>query len=104
MKAVIYARTASQEQSTVEQINLCRDYIIKSGGHIVGIFDDPGASAHDEDRDGITELMKFIDDGSRVDTLVVTGTDRLFRDFVKMNNFLCGLHQLHIQLVVAKQQ
>lgn len=101
MKAAIYARTASQEQGTINQIELCRDYILGKSGEVVCIFDDEGISAHDLKRDGLVTLMEAATQ-NKFDTLVVASYDRLFRDHRLMKEFMDGLGQLKISLVVVK--
>jgi len=101
MKAAIYARTATLEQSTLDQIELCREYIKEQGWTVVGIYDDEGVSAHDPDRDGLKTLMENAF-AKRFDVLVVTSFSRLFRNPLEFTEFLSRLGQLRIQLVEVK--
>ncbi|TMV49405.1 recombinase family protein [Paenibacillus mesophilus] len=101
MKAAIYARTAHSEQSTLSQIELCREYIREQKGTVVGVYDDEGSSAHDDDRDGLASLMTDALTTS-FDTVVVTGYDRLFRSHGKLQEFINQLGALKIELVAVK--
>ena len=101
MKAAIYARTGSKDQSTVNQIDLCREYIHECGGTVIGIYDDEGMSAHNLDREGLNTMMRDAME-KKFDTIVVTGYDRLFRESEKLNEFLTRLSQLNIELHVVK--
>lgn len=103
MRAVIYARTASAEQSTISQIDRCRDFIRTHHGQIVGIYDDEGASAHDEARDGLKQLLLDASSGN-FNTVVVTGYDRFARNPFAIMSLLAGLGQLGIIVRVVKKQ
>jgi Site-specific recombinases, DNA invertase Pin homologs len=102
VKAAIYARTAHHDSSTKEQIELCREYILEKGGEVVGIYDDPGTSAHQLLRDGLSLLLDDARKG-KFDTLVLTSYDRLFRDSLKIEDFIDELEQLGISIITVKQ-
>jgi site-specific DNA recombinase len=101
MKAAIYARTAFPDQSTLPQINLCREYIHEQKGEVIGIYDDEGASAHDMNRDGLACLMEAATE-RHFDTLVVTALDKLVRDPAHRIELLNRFELRGISVVVVK--
>lgn len=101
MKAAIYARTAFPDQSTVPQINLCREYITEQKGEVAGIYDDEGASAHNMERDGLACLMDAAAE-RHFDTLVVTALDKLARDQSLRMELLSRFEELGVTTIIVK--
>ena len=82
MKAVIYARVSTKEQSEKGygldyQIEDCRQYAKHSGLDVIGVIqDDISGATRIEDRAGGRKLLDFVEDG-RVGAVVVWRLDRL---------------------------
>jgi DNA invertase Pin-like site-specific DNA recombinase len=102
MKAVIYARTGSIDQSTITQIDLCRGFIREQGGEVVGVYYDEGISAHELERYGLDQL-KSDALAHKFNAVVVTGFDRLYRSHSHVDAFQSELSQSNIELMIANQ-
>jgi DNA invertase Pin-like site-specific DNA recombinase len=100
MNVAIYARTASEEQSTLSQIHICREYALDKGWAVIGVYDDTGVNASKIEREG---LGLFIQDAHRYNVLMVSSLDRLFREPSMIDEFIKGLSRLQIQLVIVDQ-
>jgi site-specific DNA recombinase len=102
VKAAIYARTGSIEQSSIVQIDQCRGYIREVGGEVVGVYYDEGISAHQLERYGLTQLKNDAKH-QKFDAVVVTGFDRLYRNHQQMDEFVSNLIHANIELVIMNQ-
>jgi DNA invertase Pin-like site-specific DNA recombinase len=102
VKAAIYARTGSIEQSSIVQIDQCRGYIREVGGEVVGVYYDEGISAHQLERYGLTQLKNDANH-QKFDAVVVTGFDRLYRDHQQIDEFVSKLIHANIELVIMNQ-
>jgi site-specific DNA recombinase len=100
MNVAIYARTASELESTFSQIDLCRKYALEQGWKVLGIYDDTDCNASKIERDG---LGLFIKDARKYNVLMVSALDRLFREPNMVDEFIKGLARLQIQLVIVDQ-
>jgi site-specific DNA recombinase len=100
MNVAIYARTASELESTFSQIDLCRKYALEQGWTVLGVYDDTGVNAAKIDRDG---LGLFVKDAHRYNVLMISSLDRLFREPNMIDEFIKGLSRIQIQLVIVDQ-
>jgi DNA invertase Pin-like site-specific DNA recombinase len=101
MKAAIYTRTSTLLQNSENQIKQCKR-ILKPEDELVKIYSDHGFSGLDDNRPSLVNLMK--DANNKIfDHLIIYSYDRLFRNEDNMKEFLRGLDQLEIKLVVIDQ-
>jgi DNA invertase Pin-like site-specific DNA recombinase len=98
MNAAIYARTATEEESTFSQIDSCRKYASERGWTVLDIFDDTGVSSSKIDRDG---LSLFVQNAHKYDILLVTSIDRLFREPEMVGAFMKGITKFQVQTIVV---
>lgn len=101
MKAAIYARTSTEIQSTLSQIESCRNFVLAKGGQIVAVYDDQGGSTGSTDRDGLQTLLAD-SSSKRFNAVVVTRFDRLFRDSVELRRFMNEMARLRIEVIEVK--
>ncbi|MDB5053564.1 MAG: recombinase family protein [Bacilli bacterium] len=102
MKAAIYVRTGSTDQSIYYQIAVCRKFIGEKGGEVVEVYSDKGVNAHTLDRAGLNRLLN---DAAmqKFDTLVVTEYERLYRSQKFIDSLLLQLHEYNIMVIMAKE-
>jgi DNA invertase Pin-like site-specific DNA recombinase len=78
MKAAIYARVSTTEQSTENQVQMCRDYCARNGIEIFKTYTDDGVSGAKSSRpafDGLLQDMRLV----RFNCIVVAKLDRIGR-------------------------
>lgn len=101
MKAAIYTRTSTRQQNSENQIKKCIE-ILKTEDEIVKIYSDHGFSGLDGNRPSLINLMK--DANNKIfDHIIIYSYDRLFRNEDNMKEFMRGLDQLEIKLIVVNQ-
>lgn len=84
MRAVVYARISSEEQSVYSldsQVNECRTFIERLGHECVDVYIDDGYSAKDLNRPRIQDLLEDLQE-RKFDLVVSWKLDRLTRDTV----------------------
>jgi site-specific DNA recombinase len=84
LRAVIYARISSQEQSVYSlesQVNECKAFITRQGHELIEVYIDDGESAKDLQRPDIQRLMDDLKK-NKFDLVVCWKLDRLTRDTV----------------------
>ena len=86
-RAAIYARFSTDlqnEQSTADQIRLCRSYAKREGLKVVATFEDKAKSgASTLDRDGLYDLLRAASD-RQFEVVIVEALDRLSRDMADL--------------------
>ncbi|QWU17336.1 Resolvase, N terminal domain [Paenibacillus sophorae] len=100
MKAAIYARTATKEQSIEAQITKCKEFIESLGGEVTCIYSDEGFSANDHNRPSLRKLIEESSSGD-FNTVVSFGYARIFRNVFDLKEFEFGLNQQEIELLIA---
>src|SRR5437764_5997544 len=100
-RAVIYCRVSTVEQtqnhSLPTQEKACREYCLRHGLEVVGVFVEQGESAKTADRTQLKELMAFVADRPhRISDVVVYSIDRFARntlDFLQLRSTFsaCGI-------------
>ncbi len=83
MKVALYLRVSTEEQavrgySIEAQKEALRDYALKKGWEIAGIYEDAGFSAKDINRPALKRLLKDIEDG-KINAVLVWRLDRISR-------------------------
>jgi len=82
MRAIIYARYSSENQSEVsidDQLRLCRERVAAEGWELVQVFQDRALSGASTLRPGYQAVLGAARDGA-FDVVVAEGLDRLSRD------------------------
>jgi DNA invertase Pin-like site-specific DNA recombinase len=102
MKAVIYARTASEMQelkgsSLENQVQSCVKYAQEKSYTVVRTFKDLG-SGLSQHRENLWEMLEYIGD-NKVDKLVVYSFDRLARDSTQLTLLRSELTKRGVQIV-----
>jgi site-specific DNA recombinase len=97
MKAAIYARTATKEQSTTNQLQYCREYVLEQQGKVVGVYDDEGINGNVLDRDGLKVMMKDAVE-RKFDTIIVVSFDRLTRNPLRLLKLIADLKASGIEV------
>lgn len=102
MNAALYTRTGSLEHSTLDQLQLCKDYSLSKGWEVVAVYEDKGISAHELDRKG---MKMMLDDAElhKFDLIVISGYDRLYRSQSFIDTLLNKLYSFNVIVVVASQ-
>ncbi|WP_409530006.1 recombinase family protein [Shinella zoogloeoides] len=101
-RAAIYARFSTDlqnENSTEDQIALCRDFARREGYEVIAAYQDQarsGASLHG--RDGILDLLADAKAG-KFDAVIVEQMDRLSRDMEDMAGMFKRLKFMNIDII-----
>jgi DNA invertase Pin-like site-specific DNA recombinase len=100
MKAALYIRTGSLEHSTLDQLQLCKEYSLSKGWEVVVIYEDKGISAHEFEREG---MKKMLNDAElrKFERIVISGYDRLYRSQSFIETLLNKLYAFDVIVVVA---
>jgi site-specific DNA recombinase len=86
VRVVLYARVSTQRQaeqdlSIPDQFRQLREYCTRNKLEVVRDFQDPGASATDDNRPGFQEMVAFaLDRGNAIDAILVLTSSHFFRD------------------------
>ena len=98
MKAVIYARVSTRDQSAEMQLRELRDFAQRRGWDLTAEYIDAGVSGAKEKR---PELDKLMADAKRrrFDVLLVYRYDRFARSLRQLVNALADFHALGINFV-----
>jgi site-specific DNA recombinase len=102
MKAALYARTGSMEHSTQDQLQLCREYSLRKGWEVVGIYEDVGISAHELERNGLKQMLTDAE-LHNFDLIVIASYDRLYRSQSFIDVLLNKLYIFNVIVVVVPQ-
>ena len=108
-RAAIYVRVSTTRQaehdlSLPDQINQCRAHCDGQGWQVAEIFEEPGASALDEDRPIFQEMIYKAKSGQRpFDLLVVHSLSRFSRDAFHSELYIRELAKVGVQLVSITQ-
>ena len=107
--AVIYCRVSTSEQvhgfSLKLQERLCREYCIKNGYEILGLFVDEGRSARTIDRPEFLKAINFCQrNREKVSFFVVYRLDRFSRSQVDHYSIKTSLRKLGVRVVSATQE
>lgn len=97
MRAGIYARVSTDEQSTEMQLTALRDYCEMRKWKIVAEFDETASGAKD-DRPKRRELINLCQEG-KIDVILVWKLDRWGRSMTDLVNTLKDIESLNIGFV-----
>lgn len=100
-RAALYARVSTTDQRCEVQLDALRDYAERRELQAVE-FVDAGVSGAKQDREAFTELLEAVR-RRRVDLVVCTKLDRLFRNVRHLVNVIDELKVLGVDLVVLDQ-
>lgn len=78
MKAAIYARVSTEEQSTENQVALCQEYCRRMGHDVFKIYTDDGVSGSKTSRPAFDEMLSDMRH-LKFDGIVVVKMDRIGR-------------------------
>lgn len=84
--AVIYLRASSQEQSTQEQLELCKKRAEEQGYDIIQVYNDQGHSSLNN-RPAYTEMIDFLNKNKDI-IVITTEASRISRDTQEIAEFL----------------
>lgn len=110
MRVVLYARVSTQRQaeqdlSIPDQFHQLEDYCSRNQHEIVGRFEDPGASATDDNRPGFQEMIGFaVDVASDVDAILVLTTSRFMRNTEIASVYKRLLKQSRVRVISITQE
>lgn len=102
LRAAIYTRVSTVEQSTETQRHECLERVRYAGWTLAGEFDDVGASGKRDRRPGLDRLMLGIRQ-RQFDVVIVWRSDRLFRSLSHLVRTLEEMKQLGVALVSCKE-
>lgn len=102
-KSVAYCRTSTEnqrEEKTIElQVESLTKYAEKSDIEIVEWFKDDGVSGGLESRPELIRMMKYLEDNSDVETILIYKLDRLARDLYIQEGLIKEFTKLNKQVV-----
>jgi len=101
MKAAIYCRVSTTDQSTELQRNEITRYIESRGWDLHQVYDDVGKTGTNANRPEFKNLMNDARE-RKFDVLVIWKLDRLFRSLKGMVNSLTEFEELGIEFVSMK--
>lgn len=110
VRVVLYARVSTQKQaeqdlSIPDQFRQLEDYCSQNQHEIVERFQDPGASATDDNRPGFQDMIAYsIDRGNQVNGVLVLTTSRFFRDAVKSRIYKQRLKRSGVRVIAIHQE
>jgi len=101
MKAAIYARVSTEDQSTDTQIKLCKEFIERQGWTLYKIYADVFSGA----KSSRPAFNRLVDDMRRYHfrAVVVTKLDRLGRSLQHLLSLLDEFQTKHVDLVTVTQ-
>ena len=108
-RAAIYARVSTARQaehdlSLPDQINQCRNYCDRQGWQVAEIFEEPGASALEDDRPVFQEmLLKAKSREKPFDVLIVHSLSRFSRDAMHSEFYVRQLAKCGVRLISITQ-
>jgi DNA invertase Pin-like site-specific DNA recombinase len=101
MRAAIYARVSTADQSTQMQVSTLRDFIERRGWKLVGEYVDEGVSGTKDRRPALDRLMADAKQ-RRFDAVLVWKLDRFARSLRHLVNALAELEALGVAFVSLK--
>lgn len=103
-RCVLYARVSTRrDQHTESQLRALRDYALARGWRVIEEATDEGFSGKSEKRPGYKRVMELVRK-RRVDVLVVTKLDRLFRSLRSIVTTLQEFNDLGVEFVSINDQ
>lgn len=109
-RAAIYARVSTTKQaeadlSMPDQIARCRAYCATKGWNVVEVFEEPGASALDDDRPVFQRMIDAAKDGTGgFDVVVVHSFSRFSRDTLHSELYIRTLRKHGVELLSISQE
>lgn len=103
IRAVIYTRTALEEQATIKlayQRKDCRRLCEARGWTIVAVIEDRAQSGSSLQRDGLQQVLHFARKGE-FDVLVTEALDRLSRDIDHIEEIYRHMTSLDVQVMTV---
>ena len=110
MIAALYARVSTPRQaekdlSIPDQFHQLEAYCGTNEHEILERFQDPGASATDDNRPGFQEMVAYcLDKDTEVEAVLVLTTSRFFRDAIGARVYKDRLKQHGVQVVAITQE
>lgn len=103
-RCAIYARVSTYKDQRVEvQLDLLKEYVTSRGFLLTNAISDQGQSGATDKRDGLQELLKLIR-SRKVDVVVVSKPDRLFRSLKHMTTVVEEMTQLGVEFISLSEQ
>ena len=103
MKIGCYVRCSTEHQSLDLQIKTLTDYCSARGWNQIEFYEDHGVSGGKLDRPALNRLLKDAK-MRKLDCVVATKLDRLFRSVRDMLNTIAELEAVGVKLVVVQDQ
>jgi len=103
MRAVIYTRCSTHQQSTDLQLEPLKDLVSRSGYELIEIIEDKGVSGSktSSERKGMAKLMKMVN-RREIDVVCVYSVDRLGRKLTDVINTAEIFNQKGVGLIIWK--
>ncbi len=106
-RAVIYARTSTEEQtiSLDEQIRLCREWCIRNGVEVLlEVREHVSGATPPEKRPEFRKILQLLDLGVKFDYLVVYSLDRLTRSMRRLLSLLLDFSKRGIAVISVQEE
>ena len=103
MKAVIYCRTSTSQQSTNSQMKPLMEYCQNSQYDLIDVIEDTGVSGSKKgrSREGMKKVMEMVNK-RLVDVVVVYSVDRIGRNLTDVVSLVEELTEKNVGLVIYK--
>lgn len=103
-RCAIYARVSTCKDQRVEvQLDLLKDYVKHRGFVLMSEISDKGQSGATDKREGLQELLRLVR-SRKVDVVIVTKLDRLFRSLKHMTSVIEEMAQLGVEFISLSEQ
>lgn len=104
----IYCRVSTEEQadkgySLDAQEKLCRDFAVRSGFNVIGVFRDEGKSGKTLERPALQEMLSRCGDADSLVAVIVQETDRLARNTKDHLTIKSVLQKAKVNLISVAQ-
>lgn len=103
-RCAIYARVSTYKDQRVEvQLDILKQYVASRGFALANEISDQGQSGATDKRDGLQELLRLIR-ARKIDVVVVSKLDRLFRSLKHMTTVVEEMTQLGVEFISLSEQ
>lgn len=102
MKAAIYARVSTEEQSTENQVTLCKAYCERMEHEVFKVYVDEGVSGSKTSRPAFDEMLKDMR-AFKFDAIVVVKMDRIGRSLQHLLSLFDEFNNKKVTFIAVTQ-